>query len=112
MSSLQFFSILLDDKCQFWLKESTKVLTSPYFGSLTGSGQHYPHNMNCTWILKAEEGSIVNIDIDYFMVKNSTLPLLLIWFSLTKNSDISHLCFTCRGCTISSFMKYSVIQFS
>ena len=74
MSSLQFFSILLDDKCQFWLNESTKVLTSPYFGSLYGSGQHYPHNLNCTWILKAEEGSIINIEIDYSMVKKITLP--------------------------------------
>ena len=65
-----FFSILLDDACQFWLKESTKVLTSPYFSnSLIGTGQYYHHNLNCTWTLKAEEGFYVNIEIDYLKVR-------------------------------------------
>ena len=54
----------LDDKCQFWLDDSTKVLTSPFFGHL----QQYYHNLNCTWILEAEQGSYVNFEIDYFRV--------------------------------------------
>ena len=58
-----------DDNCQFWLDDSAKVLTSPYFDGLE---QHYYINLNCTWILKAEQGSYVNFEIDYFKVKNNT----------------------------------------
>ena len=61
--------VSLDDKCQFWLDESTKVLTSPYYD---GYDQRYYNNLNCTWILKAEQGSYVNFEIDYFGVKNDT----------------------------------------
>ena len=64
------FSVLLDDKCQFWLNETTKVLTSPYFD---GSGQYYYHNLNCTWMLKAEQGFYINFEIGKFMVKNNAL---------------------------------------
>ena len=42
-------------------------MTSPYFGS----GQQYYHNLNCTWLLKAQQGSYVNFEIDYFVVKNN-----------------------------------------
>ena len=59
----------LDDKCQYWLDDSAKVLTSPYFG---GDNQRYYNNLNCTWMLKAEQGSYVNFEIVYFMVKNSS----------------------------------------
>ena len=54
------FFCILDDKCQFWLDESSKVLTSPFFD---GINQQYYHNMNCTWMLKAEQGSYVNLKI-------------------------------------------------
>ena len=63
------FFCILDDKCQFWLDESSKVLTSPFFD---GTSQRYYHNLNCTWMLKAEQGSYVNFEIDYFRVKNNT----------------------------------------
>ena len=72
-----WFSILLDDKCQFWLKESTNVLTSPFFSDTYGStGTIYHHNLNCVWMLKAEEGSNINIEIDYLDVKNISYYLL------------------------------------
>ena len=60
---------ILDDKCQFWLDENSKVLTSPFFD---GIKQHYYHNMNCTWMIKAEQGSYVNFEIDTFKVNNNT----------------------------------------
>ena len=68
------FSIL-DYKCQFWLDESSKVLTSPFFEpnpilNKTYSQKYY-NNMNCTWIIKAEQGSYVNFEIDTFRVKNN-----------------------------------------
>ena len=58
---------ILDDKCQFWLDESSKVLTSPFFD---GIYQRYYNNMNCTWIIEAEQGSYVNFEIENFSVKN------------------------------------------
>ena len=64
-----FLSYYLDDKCQFWLDESSKVLTSPFFD---GISQQYYHNLNCTWKIKAEQGSYVNFEIDFFRVKNNT----------------------------------------
>ena len=57
----------IDDKCQFWLDDSAKVLTSPYFD---GIDQPYYNNLNCTWILKAEQESYVNFEINTFWVKN------------------------------------------
>ena len=61
--------ISLDDKCQFWLDENTKVLTSPYYD---GYDQRYYNNLNCTWMLKAEEGSYVNLEIEYSRVNDDT----------------------------------------
>ena len=66
------FSIL-DYKCQFWLDESSKVLKSPFFeiSEHCQYCQKYYNNMNCTWIIKAEQGSYVNFEIDSFWVKNN-----------------------------------------
>ena len=66
---LFFLFYYQDDKCQFWLDDSAKILTSPYFD---GIAQRYHHNLNCTWMLKAEQGSYVNFEIVYFKVKNNT----------------------------------------
>ena len=84
MSSLlsvprKYNSISLDDKCQFWLQDNARILTSPYFdigqGAEVGSKQpqNYYNNLNCTWILKAEQGSYINFDIELFWVKNHIL---------------------------------------
>ena len=70
---------ILDDKCQFWLDERSKVLTSPFFDdtSVWDMGlkkwyyQQYYNNINCTWIIKAEQGSYVNFEIDTLWVKNN-----------------------------------------
>ena len=72
----------LDDKCQFWLDDSTKILTSPYFA---GYNQRYYNNLNCTWILKAEQGSYVNFEIDYFRVKNKTNSKMISMIFLNDN---------------------------
>ena len=65
--SLIFFFNYLDDKCQFWMDDRSKVLKSPYFDS-----KSYYHNLNCTWMLKADQGSYINFEIDNFLVKNNT----------------------------------------
>ena len=69
---LIIFFFLLDDKCQFWLKESSRLLTSPYAQGAYAHSNVYYHNSNCTWLLKFEEGSYINFEIDFFRVKNNT----------------------------------------
>ena len=56
-----------DDECQFWLNETAGELTSPHFDYITF--QNYKHNLNCTWILKAEDGFYINLEIYYFQVR-------------------------------------------
>ena len=58
----------IDAECQYWLNETSGLLTSPYFGSK----QQYYHNLNCTWLLTAEPGSYINIQIDSFKVKHKS----------------------------------------
>ena len=88
---------LLDDKCQFWLNDSSKILTSPY---LNGSKHHfyqpYYNNLNCTWMLKAEQGYYVNLEIDFFWVnKNSNSKMISMVF-LNDNHCSLILETTCR----------------
>ena len=68
--------MLLGNKCQYWLKESSRELTSPYFQY--GTEQKYYNRMNCTWMLKAEQGFYINIEMDYFYVNNNGPGLLII----------------------------------
>ena len=62
------FSTSLDDKCQFWLKENSRILISPYFD---GVNQRYYLNLNYTWMLKTEQGFYINFEIEGFWVKNN-----------------------------------------
>ena len=55
-----------DDHCQYWLSEISGVLTSPNYPKL------YDLNLNCKWILKADKGFYVNLEITYVQVKNET----------------------------------------
>ena len=59
------FLYYIDDHCQFWINETARVLTSPYFD---GIDQRYGHNLNCIWTLNAKEGFYINLEIDYFKV--------------------------------------------
>ena len=88
MQSL-IFSILLDDKCQFWLNKITNNLTSPYFGSNSGSKQLYYHNLNCTWLIKAEQGTYVNFEIHFLKVKNNTFSEIISMIFLNDNHSSS-----------------------
>ena len=70
------FLFHVDDHCQFWIDETARVLTSPYFAGDThlygpysyGITQLYGHNLNCIWTLNAKEGSYINLEINYFRV--------------------------------------------
>ena len=63
VSCIHYF---LDDHCQYWLNETAGMLTSPNFANYG----EYDHNLNCTWILHANEGFYVTIKIEHFFVSN------------------------------------------
>ena len=45
------------------------TLTSPNFGTNDLGYNHiYDHNLNCTWILNADEGYYITLEFEYFMV--------------------------------------------
>ena len=68
--SLLFYFI--DDHCQYWLNEADGTLTSPNHGKKVLEFYHlYDHNLNCTWILTANERFYVTLEIDYFRVNNN-----------------------------------------
>ena len=71
----------IDDHCQYWLNKTDGTLTSPNFGATAianyelydyGPGYKvYDHNLNCTWILNADQGYYIILEIDYFKVNNN-----------------------------------------
>ena len=65
-------SNFIDDHCQYWLNKADGTLTSPNFGNnAVGYSQEYDHNLNCTWILNADQGFYITLEIDYFSVNNN-----------------------------------------
>ena len=47
------------------------TLTSPNFGvNDLGNYHFYDHNSNCTWILNADHGYYITLEIEYFDVNN------------------------------------------
>ena len=46
-------------------------LTSPNFGvNDLGNYKLYDYNVNCTWVLNADQGYYITLEIDYLRVKN------------------------------------------
>ena len=64
------------------MNDTAKVLTSPYYYGYT---QRYYNNLNCTWMLKAEQGFYINFEIDYFKVKNNTYSKMISMIFLNDN---------------------------
>ena len=63
----------IDDHCQYWLNKTAGTLTSPNFGiNFLGVRKVYGNNLNCSWILNADEGFYISLEIDYFLVNNKT----------------------------------------
>ena len=56
----------IEDHCQYWLNENSGVLKSPNHPS------YYDLNLNCKWILKADQGFYVNLELILVKVKNQT----------------------------------------
>ena len=71
------------------------TLTSPNFGvkdyeQLNSVADYYPrydHNLNCTWILNADQGYYITLEIEYFRVNdNDTNDIYLHNFSNKSSS--------------------------
>ena len=61
----------IDDHCQYWLNEVDGTLTSPNFGiNDHGTYQLYDHDLNCSWILNADPGFYITLEIENFYVNN------------------------------------------
>ena len=63
----------IDDPCQYWLNKADGTLTSPNF--ILNDELYYPsydHNLNCTWLLNADQGFYITFEINYFIVNNDT----------------------------------------
>ena len=66
----------IDDHCQYWLNKADGTLTSPNFGvNDYGSYQYYDHNLNCIWILNADQGYYITLEIVDFMVNNNDIQM-------------------------------------
>ena len=77
----------IDDHCQYWLNKVDGTLKSPNFGiSMINANGHlvghvYDHNLNCTWLLTADQGFYITLEIDYFEVNNDTNHIYFYNFS-------------------------------
>ena len=58
---------LLGDKCQYWLQDENTHLASPFY-SKEYIMQLYYNNLNCTWLLKADEGYYINFEMKHLQV--------------------------------------------
>ena len=66
---LSMIFYFIDDHCQYWLNKVDGTLTSPNFGvNDLGWNQDYDNNLNCTWILNADQGYYITLEIEYFEV--------------------------------------------
>ena len=62
----------IDDHCQHWLNKTDGTLTSPNYGvNDLGYIQRYDQNLNCTWILNADQESYISIEIESFKVNDN-----------------------------------------
>ena len=67
----------IDDHCQYWLNKAEGTLTSPNFDVnafehyYNQRFQFYDHNLNCTWILNADQEYYITLDIEYFQVNDN-----------------------------------------
>ena len=73
----------IDDHCQHWLNKADGTVTSPNFDVNVDSwhDHNWPdHNLNCTWILNADEGYYITLEIEYFEVNNNIMTFISVTF--------------------------------
>ena len=80
------FKFFIDDYCQYWLNTDDGILTSPNFKiNNIGFLQHYyDNNLNCSWILNANQGHYITLEFIYFYVKTMIQMTYLLTILLIK----------------------------
>ena len=64
----------IDDHCHYWLNKTNGTLTSPNFGiNDVGNYQWYDHDLNCKWILNADQEHYITLEIEFFQVNNNDI---------------------------------------
>ena len=76
----------IDDHCQYWLNKANGTLKSPNFGiNDLGNNYRYEHDLNCTWILSADQGHYITLEIEHFSVNNDSDTIFICTTSLIKD---------------------------
>ena len=79
----------IDDHCQYWLNKADGTLTSPNFkhtSNYHSSYYHsYDHNLNCIWILNADQGFYLTLEFDFLMVNHNDTKMTFISTSFLIN---------------------------
>ena len=67
----------IEERCQYWFNKTDGRLTSPNFGDNDlGYPQWYDYNVNCTWILNADQGFYITLEIEDFGVNNDSNDII------------------------------------
>ena len=75
----------IEERCQYWFNKTDGRITSPNFGDNDlGYPQWYDYNINCTWILNADQGFYITLEIVYFGVNDITNDIYFLNLSITK----------------------------
>ena len=64
----------IDDHCQYWLNKADGTLTAPNFGIINDHGNYQNSlilNLNCTWILNADQGFYITLEIENYGVNRN-----------------------------------------
>ena len=72
----------VDDHCQYWFNKADGILTSTNHYSMFNM---YDHNLNCTWILNADQGFYITLEFDFLMVNYNDTKMTFISTSFLIN---------------------------
>ena len=82
----------IDDHCQSWLDMTDGTLTSPNFGVNDNGKYHiYDHNLNCTWILNADQEYYITLEIENFLVNNHNGKIDIYFYNFSNKVHNSSL---------------------
>ena len=74
------------------MNKADGTLTSPNFGVTDFEDyQHYDHDLNCTWILNADQGYYITLEIDYFKVNNNNDTIDIYFYNFSNKVHHSSL---------------------
>ena len=61
-----FFFLLTDDSCQYWLDLENQKISSPYYPDW-----YFANGIDCEWLITAPENHTIFLEFDHFKVNQS-----------------------------------------